>query len=323
MTAEVIVMNRLGIGIAADSAVTLSVAEATKIYTSADKLFQLSEKAPVGLLIYGNASLLGVPWETIVKVYRNRLGDRVFRTVQGYADDFMNFLGKNRNFFGPEVQKQFLHDFAASYYRYLFGQLQAVLRERAAKGKTLTPAIIGGCLKDLVNLELGAHKKAKLVDGISAKLAGQIVTQHRSSISRAKTEVLGQLPRNKSVDSGLTQLIGIALTRRSLGGIDSGIVVAGFGQGQHFPTIIEIIMRGLVNNRLLAFVSRSKSIGLKGSAYVAPFAQGEMVATFMDGIDPELKAMIEDETSKLFHSAVHVMINEVGKRYASYASKLN
>jgi len=77
MTAEVAVLNSNGIALAADSAVTIGHEEG-KIYTSADKLFQLSECAPVGIMVYGSASFLGVPWETIIKSYRTELGGRTF-----------------------------------------------------------------------------------------------------------------------------------------------------------------------------------------------------------------------------------------------------
>ncbi len=70
MTAEVCVMNRLGIALASDSAVTIG--QEDKIYTSADKLFLLAENAPVGAMIYGGADFLDVPWETIIKTYRKR-----------------------------------------------------------------------------------------------------------------------------------------------------------------------------------------------------------------------------------------------------------
>ena len=49
MTAEVAVLNRIGVALAADSAVTVGSAS-NKIYTSADKLFQLTSSAPVGVL---------------------------------------------------------------------------------------------------------------------------------------------------------------------------------------------------------------------------------------------------------------------------------
>ena len=47
MTAEVGIMNASGVSLAADSAVTVG-SRAEKIYTSAEKLFQLSNSAPIG-----------------------------------------------------------------------------------------------------------------------------------------------------------------------------------------------------------------------------------------------------------------------------------
>ena len=60
MTAEVGVLNAMGVALAADSAVSIGP-NANKIFSSADKLFNLSTSAPVGIMINGNASLLGIP----------------------------------------------------------------------------------------------------------------------------------------------------------------------------------------------------------------------------------------------------------------------
>jgi hypothetical protein len=106
MTAEVAVLNRIGVALAADSAVTIGQ-DANKIYTSADKLFQLSPTAPVGIMIYGNADFCGLPWETIIKAYRRTLGDLVFDTVAAHGEHFIQFLTNARDLF-PE-DRQTLH----------------------------------------------------------------------------------------------------------------------------------------------------------------------------------------------------------------------
>lgn len=67
MTAEVVVANSSAAALAADSAVTIGN---RKIYNSALKVFALSKTEPVGIMIFGNAGLLGVPWEPIIKTYR-------------------------------------------------------------------------------------------------------------------------------------------------------------------------------------------------------------------------------------------------------------
>ena len=91
MTAEVGVLNSLAVALAADSAVSIGK-EADKIYTSANKIFQLSCSAPVGVMIYGNANIAGLPWETVIKTYRQQLGDKRFDTIGEYAEDFINYV---------------------------------------------------------------------------------------------------------------------------------------------------------------------------------------------------------------------------------------
>src|SRR5579872_5903194 len=89
MTCEVAVMNRRGIALAADSAVT--VGEGDKIYHTAEKLFALAQSTPVGIMTYGSADLIGVPWEIIIKMYSQSLAGRRFDTLDQYANDFFRF----------------------------------------------------------------------------------------------------------------------------------------------------------------------------------------------------------------------------------------
>ena len=71
MVTEIAIMNKEAIAIAADSAVTL---REQKVFTSANKIFTLSKYHPVGIMIYGSANFMEVPWETIIKIYRSKLG---------------------------------------------------------------------------------------------------------------------------------------------------------------------------------------------------------------------------------------------------------
>jgi len=77
MTAEVAVMNRRGIGLAADSANTLG-GGCRKIYNTSDKLFALSKYHPVGIMKYGSSDIMGIAWEIIIKNYRDNLGKKIF-----------------------------------------------------------------------------------------------------------------------------------------------------------------------------------------------------------------------------------------------------
>jgi hypothetical protein len=69
MTAEIAVMNRVAIALAADSAATSMHGNVAKIYDSADKLFNLDNTCPVGAMIYGGSAFLSLPWELVIKQF--------------------------------------------------------------------------------------------------------------------------------------------------------------------------------------------------------------------------------------------------------------
>ncbi len=103
LTCEIALMNRQAIALAADSAVT-TIGE-RKIFPSAEKLFSLSNQ-PIGIMVYGNADLAEVPWETVIKRYKNYLKDKTFNTLKEYGDSFIKFLEENKMQLIPETAQE-------------------------------------------------------------------------------------------------------------------------------------------------------------------------------------------------------------------------
>ena len=153
MTAEIGVLNRNGVALAADSALTLG-SPSDKIYQSANKLFQLSDHAPVGIMVYGAATLLNVPWETVIKLYRDKLGTKTYSSLKQYSQDFISFIRSNRRVFSEISQKDFMHAFAYNFFYDLYEISLPVYLERAfaQKGTGLTESEIRKvfltCLRD-------------------------------------------------------------------------------------------------------------------------------------------------------------------------------
>ena len=120
MTAEVAILNSSGVALAADSAVTIGNA---KIYNSALKLFALSKVEPVGIMIYGSASLMGLPWETIIKVFRKELSSKSYKSLKTYADTFIKYLSKRSDFFSEESQRNWFLSNISGYFNLLLDEL--------------------------------------------------------------------------------------------------------------------------------------------------------------------------------------------------------
>ncbi|MES2077178.1 MAG: hypothetical protein V4462_16315 [Pseudomonadota bacterium] len=103
MTCEVAVMNKYAVVIAADSAVTTASGNGNERYSKGgNKIFQLSRQEPVGVMIHGSAMLDGVPWEIIIKNFRDKLGSQAHPALQDYATAFFKFV-KTADFFFPQA----------------------------------------------------------------------------------------------------------------------------------------------------------------------------------------------------------------------------
>ncbi|MFQ5788149.1 MAG: hypothetical protein ACE5H1_09235 [Thermodesulfobacteriota bacterium] len=119
MTAEIAIMNKEAVALASDSAVTMIGTSGQKIFTSANKVFTMSKYHPVGIMIYGNAIFMGVPWETIIKVYRSKFGIKKFNTLKGHAKDFIEFLDNGNFLFPNSVQEEYFRSSIYAYFNFI------------------------------------------------------------------------------------------------------------------------------------------------------------------------------------------------------------
>jgi hypothetical protein len=103
MTAEVAVLNKSGVALAADSAVTTGFPGQEKIFTTANKIFTLSKVHPVGIMINGHVEHFGCPWEVIIKDFRSHIGDRSFADLREYVDLFTDTI-RNPRFISDDGQ---------------------------------------------------------------------------------------------------------------------------------------------------------------------------------------------------------------------------
>src|SRR6185436_883063 len=117
MTAEVAILNKTAVALAADSAVTIRVGDDVKIYNSL-KLFRLCSNS-IGVMIFNNAEFTSVPWETIIKQYREDSASKTFSTLEDCGNDFISYLTNNRSLFSEELQRAS----ARNVIRHYFGVL--------------------------------------------------------------------------------------------------------------------------------------------------------------------------------------------------------
>lgn len=285
MTAEIAVANQTAVALAADSAATIG---GRKIYNGAEKLFELSRTEPVGIMIYGNANLMGMPWETIIKEYRNESGAKSFPRVLDYKADFIRYIEKQRYF---SISDQELH---LSYtVKSIFnGIKEAVLRFTIEEMRRLgnvssdkTMDILTTIIKQRYNYFSKQSRVKKYTKSFESSLRKKLISISKNAVS----EIFQEWPISRSDQSKLYDIVVLLITRQDIDPENqSGIVFAGFGSSELYPAIHAATFCGMKTNRLLWKDGESVELN-GGSASIIPFAQQEMVHTFMQGIDPDLQ----------------------------------
>lgn len=67
----------------------------------------------------------------------------------------------------------------------------------------------------------------------------------------------------------------------------SGVVIAGFGNDDIYPCVRSFEIEGIVNGKAKYRTRQEGKIGEHSNACIVPFAQREMVRSFMEGVHPD------------------------------------
>ncbi len=321
MTAEVGVMNRLGVALAADSAVSIGH-DAEKIWTSADKLFQLSYIAPVGVMIYGNADFVGIPWETIVKEYRRGLGNRTFDRLSDYALDFLRFLRQHRQMFPDTVSNERVTTLILSLFFHLRDQIEDTMDREAEKRNGLDEKDIPSIVADVVKKRLELIKARTLLPGFGAEFRARLASRLRAKIEDAEKTVFAKLPIMSVTRRHLTLIALEMLSRQYFGPFLSGLVVAGFGDRDFTPSLLAYEIEEMVERRPRSILVNENHVDSKSSAIIVPFAQQEMVHSFLRGIESDMDSYIRRSTKELFEGALESVFSAIQRVNTALGNKL-
>ena len=311
MTAEVGVLNRLGVAMAADSAVSIG-REANKIWTSAEKLFHLSHSAPVGIMVYGNANFVGIPWEIIVKEFRSELSDTRFDRVVQYAEFFFRFLRRNRMLFPLDVRNQVVSELVTSLFEHLRGRVEEKLTREAEERDGLDKDDIGPIVDKFVSAHLKFIRRCPRIKGIGKKTIEEIRRRYSPKIRRARTEVFGKLPISAATSRKIASVALEMLSRHYLGPSQSGVVIAGFGEREALPSLYGYEVEEMVANHPRRVLTEDHRITPKNGAAIIPFAQQDIVLTFLRGIDGDLATHMRESTTSIFNGVISSILDEIG-----------
>lgn len=289
MTAEIALLNPHGVALAADSAVTIG---SQKIINSAIKLFALSKTEPVGIMIYGNANLLHIPWETLIKIYRKEHAKSCFDKLESYGESFIDFLKSKIPLFNEESQNQWFENQLSTLYKSLADEFERRKAEFCIHNpNTLNSELKKAILQDLIARMIALHEQQdetwpaeKTTEGVETYI--NLLVPSMINFFFAEFEQDGDIKKD------LMTLALLTITKNGLMGGNSGIVIAGFGDHDIFPSLMTYQISGIFENEIIYKIIKDKTIINKNEedmlSGVIAFAQEDVVLSFLRGIHSDL-----------------------------------
>ena len=313
MTSEIAVMNSLAIALAADSAVTVEHPEGHKIYNTVNKLFTLSKYHPVGIMVYGDAKLMGIPWEVVIKTYRSNLGKRKFDTLKEYAQDFIAFLESDSSFFPSSLQEAYFSAIVNSYYNRIKSEIDEQVHDITECDGQIEFLRLQEIVTNTVQKHYEDWERMETLPFASDDWIEEVIEKYKKLILDAKGAVFEQQPISEESLDQLMKLSVYLLCKDSGWGNYSGIVIAGFGDVEVFPSLTEFLCQFIVNSKLKYKEARDIKIDFGNDATIVPFAQQEMIKAFMEGVHPSYLDTLESYLTELFDQYPEKIVDAISQ----------
>jgi hypothetical protein len=293
MTAEVAIMNKLGVALAADSTVTIG----DKTYDTTNKLFTLSKFHPVGMLVYNAMELTTVPLEIIVKNYRSYLDAKEKPALSGYSDSFVQYLRRLPIRKAEETES--MDSIAVAWCRTINASVSRECRKRSISPTSPSSPEVKSVLSDILDQfedeskQVGAYKPLRRVTEQS------LLRYYPNVIERSVDRDFRRYAISDHRRRTVARLIAKAILSNSLSSELTGFVIAGYGSDEYYPSLIAHETDGFVAGQLKILSRPERKIGLRNKSYIYPIAQRDVADLVIQGVDPAYQQYIDEGISDL------------------------
>ena len=295
MTVEVVIMNKDAVALSADSTVTVTPGQLPdwerpeKTYASVNKVFMLSYDRPVGIMVYGNAELDGVSWETLIKLYRAKRGNISYDGLEEYSGDFIRFLDREAPDMldWPSLEEQ--AEQVVDSVRHLVldvTELCASALDEEAEGNLEDE--IQKKLEDFLEYlreEGSLFNPDSGIEKIGPPLRDKVVEQIKEM--QEKIEGIFQVRLPETI---LNQILSVCeeLLSRKFEEDCSFVVIAGYGEAEIFPSLTHHKIWGYHKNALYSEKLAAHKVSPGTPSVILPCAQSDTIEAFIDDFSPEV-----------------------------------
>ncbi len=286
MTALVSILNKRAAVIAADSAVTVTNGEQTKIFNTETKIFRLSRHHPVGVMFYGITEYMGTPWEVLFKLYRDTRKDKPFDNLKEYAKDFIAFLKAEKHCKDEEEQMRYLIREMSQVYDKIKDNLRNMVEESMQENPdTEQHEAVERCFNELLQKANQVYTEA----GGNLGFDGYNLKRFRT-YGKERFDELMDICKDDGMPGSREEWEELIFNyfKSQVFYFETGLVFIGYGEEDLYPSVATVCISGAFDDYMRYYFDEDNSdeITSTNSASIIPFAQSDTMTSLMKGIHP-------------------------------------
>lgn len=331
MTAVVGILNKRGVAIAADSAVTRNRPRIRekKVTKNGNKMLRVSNAVPVSVMITGNADFLGNPWEVVVRCYRRERGNIPHPTVEACLHDLFDYIASNEQIWNSNHANHLLEAILDDVFYGAESSVGNVGERPKSRTYTLSKIYVRDFLK-----QLKKQRDAELACGVCPQFENFTIDSFRifaqSTINnwmedqtdRRRTHPPYPKAFMSEIKDALEQVVFAKLTTRaedevgcvSQSSSTTELIFTGYGAEQEYPSLIPVLVGGGFANRVNYHVRKQDIVCISDENPVAicPFAQVDISTAIIKGMQRKCAVSIYEQLLESLTYNGSAIFGEVG-----------
>jgi hypothetical protein len=255
-------------------------------------------------MIYDSASLQGVPWEIIIKSYRNYLGSKSHDHLNGYAQDFFDFIAGHTLLFPQDVlERQFIElaDRAAADILLPIFYSESY-KEEPDDGKKADMMMAGILAREIAAEDVTLIPNAANEDVENAQAKYKDVVTKAFNVDELYKYIVPEMHMERLAKIAIRGLYCSDFSHRN----STGLVFAGYGNKDFFPRIEQYLCYGLLAGKSYCDLEKTITISHDNASDALPLAKSDMITTFILG--QSLTAMAD------VHAIFQARLDEIEKQ---------
>ena len=276
MTAEIAIVNRNGIALAADSALTIG---SDRVWNSSNKLFSLGPDNDIAVMVYGAGQFEGFPWELIIKLFRKETADQRFSTVESCSTAFLSFLRDARFKADDQIRR-------AALFRYVevLEFIRDSIKDVGNSSNISQRALLSACEDFLDTFK----DYADITDLSGCPTEEELLIENEKIFIDLAKDIFRVSQVSKKTLKNLGSCLFLSVRKTIFDSNATGVVFAGFGETELFPAVLEVKCDGKVGDFLRSWVVRKIDTNeeKRSKTIIIPFAQDDIFKLFVEGISP-------------------------------------